>query len=49
MEDEWERQPESDKDLDLLFVTYHADQITVEQLIEKIEEHGIKATVKERK
>jgi hypothetical protein len=37
---------ESDEDLDLLFVKYHPDQITVAQLVEKIAAFGFRATVK---
>ena len=36
----------SDDDLDLLFVTYRADKITVARLMEKIKEYGFKAEVK---
>ena len=46
VEDEWERHLESDDDLDLLFVTYRADKITVASLMEKIETYGFKAEVK---
>lgn len=47
VEDEWERNLESEEDLDLLFVTYDADTITVDELIEKIETFGFKAVVQE--
>lgn len=47
VEDEWERKIESDEDLDLLFVAYDSQQITVEKLIEMIFDHGFKAEVKE--
>ncbi len=43
MEDEWERELESEKDPDLLFVKYKPATITVEQLLEKINQHGFKA------
>ena len=46
MEDEWERELESEDDLDLLFVTYNTKQITIEQLIATIAEHGFAAEVK---
>jgi hypothetical protein len=35
-----------DKDLDLLFVSYRADRITLAQLLGKIKEHGFDAEVK---
>jgi len=47
VEDEWERYPESEEDLDLLFVDYDADKITVAQLMETIKQHGFEAEVKE--
>jgi copper chaperone CopZ len=47
VEDEWEREIESDKDLDLLFVTYDPERITVEQLSETIKKFGYEAKVKE--
>ncbi len=46
VEDEWERELESDEDLDLLFVTYHEDSVTIEQMTKVIEEHGFTAEVK---
>jgi copper chaperone CopZ len=46
VEDEWERGLESDQDLDLLFVTYDPDKITLPQLMKKIEEHGFVGKVK---
>ena len=48
MEDEWEREIESDVDLDLLFVKFDTKQITIEQLKAAIAEHGFEAQVKEQ-
>ena len=47
MEDEWERELESEEDLDLLFVSYDANRITVDQLLEAISEFGFEAKVSE--
>ena len=47
VEDEWERELEAEEDLDLLFVTYDANRLTVEQLLAKIEELGFEAKVVE--
>ena len=47
MEDEWEREIDSDEDLDLLFVTYQAEKITLDQLVAAIKEHGFTAEVRE--
>ena len=47
VEDEWERKMESDEDLDLLFVSYDAQLVTVDKLIEFIKEQGFEAKVKE--
>jgi hypothetical protein len=49
VEDEWERELVSDDDLDLLFVSYYPDKITVDEIIKKIAKHGFRATVKEEK
>ena len=46
VEDEWDRQIESDEDLDLLFVSYRTNDITIEQLMETISKHGFTAEVK---
>ena len=46
VEDEWERELEAEEDLDLLFVTYNANRITVEQLLAKIEEFDFAAEVR---
>lgn len=47
MEDEWEREMEAEEDLDLLFVTYDPERITIEQLQATISAHGFKAELKE--
>jgi hypothetical protein len=47
VEDEWERQIESDEDLDLLFVSYRPSEITIDQLMKTISEQGFTAEVKE--
>jgi hypothetical protein len=47
VEDEWEREIEADEDLDLLFIKYRPDKITVEQLEQTIKEHGFSVEVKE--
>ena len=46
VEDEWEREIESDEDLDLLFVKYDSEQITIEKLLKTITAFGFKAEVK---
>jgi hypothetical protein len=38
---------EAEEDLDLLFVTYNTNQITLEQLLAAIADHGFAAEVKE--
>jgi copper chaperone CopZ len=47
VEDEWDRQIESEEDLDLLFVSYRPSDITIDQLMKTISEHGFTAEVKE--
>ena len=47
VEDEWEREIESDEDLDLLFVKYDSEQITIEKLVKTITAFGFKAEVRE--
>ena len=47
MEDEWERELVAEEDLDLLFVRYDANRITVERLVKKISEFGFEAKVSE--
>ena len=38
---------ESEEDLDLLFLSYRPNQITLDELIKTISEHGFTAEVKE--
>jgi hypothetical protein len=47
VEDEWERELESEEDLDLLFVTYQTDRITVDKLLETIQAHEFQVEVKD--
>ena len=47
VEDEWERELESEEDLDLLFVTYDARRIKVDALLDKIREFGFEVKVTE--
>lgn len=47
VEDEWEREIESDEDLDLLFITYQPQQVTIDELKQKIGEHGFTAELKQ--
>ena len=47
VEDEWERELESEEDLDLLFVTYDARRITVDAVLERIRELGFEVKVAE--
>ncbi len=47
MEDEWEREIESDQDLDLLFVEYEKQLITVAQLMKTIQDHKFQVEVKD--
>ena len=47
VEDEWERQIESEEDLDLLFVSYRPQEITIDELITTISDQGFTAEVKE--
>lgn len=47
VEDEWKRFPESQEDLDLLFVAYDAGIITVERLQEEIKKQGFEPEVRE--
>ena len=46
VEDEWDRKIESLEPLDLLYVTYNAEQVTVEKMMEIVQEHEFKAEVK---
>ena len=45
VEDEWERGLESDESLDVLFVTYDAQQVTVEGMLATIAEQDFEAKV----
>ena len=47
VEDEWEREIESEEDLDLLFLSYRPAEVTMDELIETIGSHGFTAEVKE--
>ena len=47
MEDEWQREIESDTDLDLLFITFHQQHTTLAKLLETIQEHGFRAEVED--
>ena len=47
MEDEWERELESEQDLDLLFVTYQTERITLAKMLETIQKYEFKAKVKD--
>ncbi len=46
VEDEWDRKIESLEPLDLLYITYDAEQVTVDKLIEIVQGHEFKAEVK---
>lgn len=46
VEDEWERELESEEDLDLLFVSCDFGKVTLEQLQATIKEHGFEAVQK---
>ncbi len=47
VEDEWERElvTAGDSNLDLLFVKYRKDSVTIDQMTKVIEEHGFTATI----
>ena len=47
MEDEWQREIESDTDLDLLFITFSRQQTSVDKLLEEIQQHGFSAEVED--
>lgn len=47
MEDEWEREIESDQDLDLLFVVYQKERITVARLVKTIQDHKFQVEVRD--
>lgn len=46
VEDEWEREMDSDEDLDLLFVKYNPDGVTIEKLKEVVVLHEFQVEVK---
>ena len=46
IDDEWDRKIESLEPLDLLYITYDAEQVTVEKMMEIVQEHEFKAEVK---
>ena len=46
VEDEWDRDPDAIDLEDLLFVTYDANTIDQEQLLEAIEEEGFESQVR---
>ena len=47
MEDEWERAPESEESLDLLFVSFEEAQVTIDKMLDTIKEQGFEAEVRE--
>ena len=47
VEDEWEREIESDVDLDVLFIEYYADKITLDEIVKQIAGHGFRSTVQQ--
>jgi hypothetical protein len=47
VEDEWERELESEQDLDLLFVTYETRRITIAKMLEMIHKHEFEVEVKD--
>ncbi len=46
VEDEWERELESQEDLDLLFATYNAQRVSVKEMRATLDKHGFNAVVK---
>lgn len=46
VEDEWERELEADDDLDLLFVKYNPQQVTVEQMQDTIAGFDFEAEIR---
>lgn len=46
VEDEWERELESDEDLDLLFVTYDPSEVSLEKMKNTIKAYGFEAEVR---
>ena len=47
VEDEWIRYPQSTKNLDLLFVTFDPQKISVEKLKETIADHDFTAEIRD--
>jgi hypothetical protein len=46
VEDEWERGLESDESLDVLFVTYDAQRVTLDNMLAKVAEQDFEAKVR---
>ena len=46
VEDEWDRDPDAIDLEDLLFVTYNADKIKQEQLLEAIQKEGFEPVIR---
>lgn len=46
VEDEWERELQSREDLDLLFATYDAQRVSLQEMLATIANHGFDAVVK---
>jgi hypothetical protein len=46
VEDEWEREMESEEDLDLLFVSFKPQQVSLDLMLETIRGHGFEVEVK---
>lgn len=46
VDDEWDRDPELEDTQDLLFITYDADKIKREQLLETIRKEGFEPGVR---
>ena len=49
VEDEWERELESEESLNLLFVSYNNEDISIERMLQTIKGLGFEATVKDQK
>jgi len=48
VEDEWDRELESEEPLDLLFITYNADDIAIEKMTATVDEQGFQAEIKKK-
>ncbi len=46
VEDEWDRNIEADEPLDLLYVTYDTERVTIEKMLETVDKQGFKAEQK---